>query len=301
MEINQFKASLSLHLLKLTAKLPLSLLQRLGKYLGWFVAQLPIGVTRVTQKNIELCFPELTSVSQRHLTVQTMMHTGQLMMEIGLAWFRSVEENLRFIIKVKNQAVMDAAAEEGKGVIVIAPHLGNWEWLNSYTSQRYPGVMVYSPPKLAQFDAILRQSREIGGGQLAPANAAGIKMVYKHLKQRGVVYILPDQVPGKEGGIVAPFFGVPAVTMTLVSRLANKTGAKVVAVYGKRLPAHKGFEVVYLDADERIYSQDVQTSVTGLNATVEACIRDVPEQYQWSYKRFKRCPELGANIYNLRA
>ena len=300
MDTSKIKVAIYLSFLKLTSKYPLSITQSIGGGLGWFVAQFPAEITQVTQKNIELCFPEVTAKARRRLTVQAMIHTGQLMMEIGAAWFRTAEQNLQLVATVRNQPVMDRAAEAGRGVIVIAPHLGNWEWLNCYTSQRYPGVMIYSPPKHPKFDAILRQSREIGGGQLAPANASGIKMVYKHLKKKGVVYILPDQVPGAEGGTVAPFFGVPAVSMTLVSRLAKKTGARVVAVYGKRLPSHAGFEVVYLDADERIYSDDTQTSVEGLNATVEACVRDAPTQYQWSYKRFKRSPDLGLNVYKFK-
>jgi len=298
LEKNQIKATLSIFFIKLSAKLSLPVAQRLGGALGWLVAQLPVEITQVTQKNIELCFPELPVPARRKLVVESLMHTGYLMMEIGSAWYKSLEDNLGLVAKVTGQSIMDKAAAKGCGVIVIAPHLGNWEWLNWYTSQRHPGVMVYSPPKHEQFDAVLRQSREIGGGQLAPANAAGVKMVYKHLKQGGVVYILPDQVPGKEGGVVASFFGIPAFSMTLVSRLARKTGASVVAVYGKRLPAHRGFEVVYIDADERIYNKDIQLSVAGLNATVEACVRDAPEQYQWGYKRFKRCPQLGLNVYN---
>lgn len=298
MENNQIKAALSVFMIKLSSKFSLPIAQRFGGALGWLVAKLPVEMTKVTQKNIELCFPELPAAARRKLVAESLIHTGYLMMEVGSAWYKSLEVSLGLVVKVTGQSIMDKAAAKGSGVIVIAPHLGNWEWLNCYTSQRHPGVMVYSPPKHEQFDAVLRQSREIGGGQLAPANAAGVKMVYKHLKQGGVVYILPDQVPGKEGGVVASFFGIPAFSMTLVSRLASKTGASVVAAYGKRLPAHKGFEVVYIDVDERIYSKDIQLSVTGLNATVEACIRDAPEQYQWSYKRFKRCPPLGLNIYS---
>jgi len=56
--------------------------------------------------------------------------------------------------------------------------------------------------------------------------------------------------------------------------------------------------VVFKNVDERIYSPDMETSVTGLNATVESCVRDIPEQYQWSYKRFKRGSELYNTIYS---
>jgi KDO2-lipid IV(A) lauroyltransferase len=292
------KTRLSILLLEISSKLSLKSAHFIGACIGWIALRIPGSLLRVTQKNIALCFPEMDKTKRQELVRNSLRHTAYLMMELGLAWLRPVEKNLEKIVNVTGQDIMESAVKQGQGVIVLAPHLGNWEWLNVYTSKIYPGVSVYKQPKQPLFDRILLSSREKGGGQLAPANTAGVKIIYRHLKQGGIVYILPDQVPGTEGGLIAPFFSIPALTMTLVSRLTSKTGAKVVAVYGKRLNHHQGFEVVFKNVDERIYSPDMKTSVTGLNATVESCVRDIPEQYQWSYKRFKRGSELHSTIYS---
>ncbi len=108
--------------------------------------------------------------------------------------------------------------------------------------------------------------------------------------------ILPDQVPEKTAaGGVAPFFGQPSLTIGLIHGLIQKTGCAVASVFAQRVPG--GFKMVVLDADPAIYSEDELTSLTGMNASVEACVRRAPAQYQWEYKRFKRQPD-GRNPYS---
>lgn len=291
------KARLSIFLLGLFSYLSLKNAHRIGHCLSWLALRLPSSLLRVTQKNIDLCFPDKTASQRRALVEQSIRHTACLMLEFGLVWFRSIKTNRAQIVGVKNKHLLDSAVQEGKGVIVLAPHLGNWEWLNSYTTSFYPGITVYKQPKDPLYDQLLIRSREVNGGQLAPATTAGVKSIYRHLKQGGIVYILPDQVPGTEGGLIAPFFGQPALTMTLVSKLLAKTGARAVAIYGQRLEHAQGFDVIFKEVDARIYSHDLLESVSGLNATVEACVRDIPEQYQWSYKRFKRTSEAAQTLY----
>jgi KDO2-lipid IV(A) lauroyltransferase len=102
-----------------------------------------------------------------------------------------------------------------------------------------------------------------------------------------MVGILPDQVPGGNGGINAPFMGVSANTIKLVARLIDRTNCEVVSLCAERLPNAEGFDMIFRPADSEIYSADVETSVAALNRSIENCIRDKPEQYQWEYKRFK--------------
>lgn len=294
---SSLKARFAIFLLGLFSHLSLTRAHRISHCLSWLALHLPNSLLRVTQKNIALCFPEMNASEQRKLVQNSIRHTAYLMSEFGLAWFRPNETNLAHIVGVKNKNLLDTAINEGQGVIVLAPHLGNWEWLNAYTTTFYPGISVYKQPKEPLYDQLLINSREKCGGQLAPATTAGVKSIYRHLKQGGIVYILPDQVPGTEGGLIAPFFGLPALSMTLVSKLLAKTGAKAVAIYGKRLEQDQGFEVVFKEVDARLYSDDLAVSVSGLNATVESCVRDAPEQYQWSYKRFKRTSEAAQTLY----
>ena len=107
--------------------------------------------------------------------------------------------------------------------------------------------------------------------------------------------LLPDQEPAREGGAFAPFFGIPALTMTLVPKLVKKTRCRVVLGLAKRVRG--GFELHYLDPDPRIYAEDESESLAGLNASVELVARLALEQYQWEYKRFRRRPEGEAPFY----
>jgi len=82
--------------------------------------------------------------------------------------------------------------------------------------------------------------------------------------------------------------GQPALTMTLVHGLAQRTGCAVCSCYAERVSG--GFKMVVLEADVAIYSEDQATAVAGLNESVAACVRRAPAQYQWEYKRFRRLP-----------
>jgi KDO2-lipid IV(A) lauroyltransferase len=102
------------------------------------------------------------------------------------------------------------------------------------------------------------------------------------LKQGEAVGILPDQAPSSGEGEWADFFGRPAYTMTLASKLAQKTGASVIMAFGERLRFGRGYHL-HLSRlpDAAIFS------TTGLNQTIEGQIRQCPQQYLWSYNRHK--------------
>jgi KDO2-lipid IV(A) lauroyltransferase len=112
-----------------------------------------------------------------------------------------------------------------------------------------------------------------------------------------MVGILPDQVPGGTGGLFAPFMGVETNTIKLVSRLIDRTNCLVVSLCAMRRSDGQGFDMVFRKADPEIYSKDVETSVAALNRSVEACVRDRPEQYQWEYKRFKDARKGSRHTY----
>lgn len=109
--------------------------------------------------------------------------------------------------------------------------------------------------------------------------------------------ILPDQNPGN-GGVFAPFFGIEANTMTLVHKLAEKTGAGIVIAYADRLPRGQGFITRIHPVDEQgILNREPVAAATALNQAVEMCVREQPTQYQWTYKRFKKRPEGEEKLY----
>jgi KDO2-lipid IV(A) lauroyltransferase len=149
---------------------------------------------------------------------------------------------------------------------------------------RTPFATFYTQPRYPQAELLLRRLREGGASIQFAIDDSGVRRVLRHLRQGGVVSIMPDHVP-RAGGVVAPFFGVAALTMTLLPRLAQRTGATVLMLFVERLP--EGFRVHFRQPSPALSDPDLVTACSAMNAAVEACVRDAFAQYQWNYKRFK--------------
>lgn len=293
--IESLKVILIKVLLRVCSLLPLRGNQVLGAVIGLFAYYLPSDSRRVTQTNLKLCCPELTDFELNALTRQSLIETGKTGCEFGYVWHASLAKVLSTVVRVTNREILDKALEVKKGVIVLAPHLGSWETCGPFLTNCAPTTYLYKPPKLAGFEASMVAFRSRGSASLAPTNRKGIAMLIKALERGEIVGILPDQEPNEEGGVFAPFFGVNALTMTLISRLAAKTGATVVTVFAKRLPRGQGFEIIFGAARTGIDSEDPVTAAAALNMSVEDCVCQVPSQYQWEYRRFKRQPDNSKN------
>ena len=270
---------------------------RLGAFIGRILWMGDSRSTHATKDNIELCFPELSTEQQQKLIKQSLIETGKLFAEFGMVWEWPTEKALSQIRSVKGKEHLDAIAAKGKGVIVLAPHHGNWEMVGLYLSTLRPMAALYKPPKIKALETYMSGVRGRHGSELVPTNKRGVIRLFSILSNKGMVGILPDQVPGGNGGINVPFMGVPANTIKLVSRLIGRTDCEVVSLCAIRLPNAEGFEMVFRPADPEIYSEDVETSVAALNRSVESCVRDHPEQYQWEYKRFKSIRINGKKVY----
>ena len=251
---------------------------------------------KVTQENIALCFPHLTAEQRQALIKQRLTHLGMMVMELPFVWHRPVPQVLATIRHVKGEELITDPLANNQGVLLLAPHIGNWEVVGLYLGQKYPMTSMYQPQANEALDKMVMQARERSGAALVPTNTSGIKAQLKALKKGELVGILPDQTPPKASGEFAPFFNIPALTATLSFNLCQRTGAKVVVAYAQRLPSG-GFDLVIEPAPEGIYSADQLTALTALNGAVEQCIAAIPEQYQWEYKRFRRQPEGGKQYY----
>ena len=194
------------------------------------------------------------------------------------------------IIEVHGRDKLDSARSQGQGVIVLAPHFGNWEVLNFWLSSHFPFTAMYEPPKITNLEPIIRHGRERMGAQSVPTNPRGVAALLKALKRSEAIGILPDQEPDWGSGVFAPFYARDAYTATLLPKLVARTQARVVTGVALRLPG-RGFAIHFLDADERVYSADETVSASGVNASVEASIALEPAQYQWEYKRYRKVIE----------
>ncbi len=286
-------------ILKAMARLPLGVLRALGWFMGNLVWWSNSRSAKITRINIALCFPELSPTEQARLCKQSLQETAKTAMEAAAIWRNSWAWLDNKIVAKEGDDLLRAKLAEGKGVLVLAPHHGNWEVVAPYLASVANLTAMYQPLENPQMDALVLAGRSKLNITMAPTNRKGVMMLFKALQGGTIVGILPDQVPAKDaGGEVAPFMNVPASTMTLVHGLIQRTGCAVCSCYAERVAG--GFKIVVMDADEAIYSADQPTSVAGLNASVEACVRRAPAQYQWEYKRFRRLPPEYPRFYQIK-
>lgn len=283
--------------MRLIGRLPLRALHAIGTTLGGLALRFGNRETRIARRNLELCLPGLAPAEREALLVEAMRDAGRMLAETCRLWTRPQAENLALIREVVGEERIRAALASGRGLIVCAPHLGNWELLNQYLAARTPVSIVYRPARQGFTELLLRRVRQHPGVSQVRAEAAGVRQLFRDLKAGGVLGILPDQQPKQGEGEHALFFGLPALTMTLVSRLLERTDAQVLFAYAERLPDAAGFRIVFLPAPEGMAGSG-RAPLEALNRGVEACVRRVPSQYQWGYKRFSMQPLDRRSVYD---
>jgi KDO2-lipid IV(A) lauroyltransferase len=273
--------------LRTNAHLPLPVLHVIGNFIGSLLAIIPSKRVLTCHTNIEACFPELSDIEQRRLLRKNFRQTACNLMEVGKFWLQPAEKNLALIRSVSGEEYVRHCLKNGKGVILATPHLGSWELFGSYCSSEYPLTSMFRKPPLKGLNKLIKDGREGSGGRYVPTDSSGIRALLKALRKGELIGILPDQVPS-QGGVIAPFFGKPALTMNLLSSLAIKTNATVIFGFAERLPWSRGFRLHFLPPDETITTTSVEESAARINAQVEKCIRMAPDQYLWVYKRFQK-------------
>lgn len=270
--------------------LPWPWLRTLADLLAWAWRRLDARESRVARRNLQLAYPELLPSQREELQRRILRTTARQALETLRFWTRPHAENLARLRERHGQAAYDAALAAGKGVIVVAPHFGNWELLNQWLSARGPIAIVYNPPDSKVGDAFLLRVRGADNIRQVRAEGPAVRQLWKTLKDGGAVGILPDQQPKMGDGEFAPFFGVQALTMTLVSRLAERTGATVLFAWCERINADLEFALHVEPAPDGIADPDPVAAATVLNAMVERIARRDPAQYQWTYKRYGARP-----------
>lgn len=283
--------------LKLFSLGSLSFAHALGTILGKLLYTFPNSLKNTVSTNINYCFPEQTQTEKKNLIRANLIETAKNATEAGPLWLWPMAKLNDYISGGQGFNDLKIEVAKGKGVIIVAPHLGAWEVIGLHCAVFYPMTILYRPPKLKALNDVVKNGREKTGAQLAPTNKSGIRALFKALRQGELIGILPDQDPGKNNGIFVPFFGYPANTITLVSKLAIKTKASVFYSFAERLSNGKGYKVHYYKAKLAINDEPLVQSVESMNKEVECLIRLKPSQYQWSYKRFKTRPDNEAAMY----
>jgi len=270
------------YFLKILARLPLFSFHAIGAALGWVAWLVSPRLRRFSRENLAAAGFDDPALLRRSVT-----ETGKGLLELIPVWFRPQAEVAALLREDDGTpAVVAEARAVGKGVIFVTPHLGCFEVTAQWYAERIgPVTALFSPPKRSFMQRLILSGRQKPSLKLARPDLAGVRALFSALRAGEAVGILPDQTPRRGEGAWAEFFGRPAYTMTLVQRLAEKTGAPIVLVYARRLARGAGYVG---HAEAMPPRQPGETPERHLNRALEDLIRRCPSQYLWSYNRYKR-------------
>ena len=262
--------------------IPLCLIQVIGVLIGHIFNLLNtrsrnLLVSNLTNSNIYNNKSDLKKAINKNIG-----ETGKTILEGFAIWLSKESRILKWVKEVKGLDEVHEAQKNNKGIIFLTPHLGCYEITSIYYGSKYPLTVLYRPPRQKWLVNLIKKGRQKGLNKLAPTDKSGVKQILKALRNGEAVGILPDQAANKGEGEWVEFFGRPAYTMVLVSRLAKKTGANLVMAFGERLDNGKGFKIHFKSIDP-----DAVSTPKKLNKLMEDEIRKAPTQYLWNYDKHK--------------
>ncbi|HWU68750.1 MAG TPA: LpxL/LpxP family Kdo(2)-lipid IV(A) lauroyl/palmitoleoyl acyltransferase [Stenotrophobium sp.] len=278
---------LAIGLLWLLCWLPVPAIVGFGKGLGWLFGKLAKSRRHVVRVNLKLCFPRLDAAAREKLVNEHFMALGAGIFEAGLAWF-APDWRLRGRGEVVGLEHLDAAMQDGHGVLLLTGHFTTLEMGARYLCLAdRPFHAMYRPINNPLIDYFMHRWREARSGLPAlPKN--DLKKLVRALRQGHCIWYGPDQSLDVRNAIHVPFFGVPTLTLTATSKLAQMGRARVVPYFPARINGR--YRVTFLPALENFPTDDEAADAAMINRMLEAGINIAPAQYFWSHRRFKHPP-----------
>lgn len=268
----------------------------IGKTMGYLVAYMRPRLRKRAVEHVRRYLMHTTgSVDEKKanaLALEALSNAGVSICDALLLWWLPYHKTSEWVDETGwIQVLILQHIHPERGTLFLTPHLGCFEMAGLWIGHEQVITSMYRPPRQKWLDTLMRKGREVGNVRLVPADLKGVRALLKALKKGESVGMLPDQVPRQGEGIWAPFFGHPAYTMTLLSRLRQQTQAHCVIVVAERLPwtegIHLHFQVLSVNEEKENKSMVIEEDVKHLNAVIESAIQCYPSQYMWGYNRYK--------------
>lgn len=266
-------------LFRLLSFLPLWLLHAIGKTLGWLIYGLSSSYRKQLKENITLA-------GYGEYRQQAIGEIGKSVFELPFIWYASRKRVMRHVT-LDNWALAEQALNDKKGVIFLTPHIGCFEVAAQVLAQHTPVTVLYRPPRKDYLKPLIEAGRSRHNLFLAPTDLSGVRKLLKALKKGQAIGLLPDQVPHQGEGVWASFFGKPAYTMTLPAKLHTLSQAQIIVGYAERRSLGRGYVVHFRQFNET-FTDAPKQQAEAINLSMEKLIAEHPEQYLWSYNRYKK-------------
>ncbi len=286
---------LGIALIWLAHFLPRALLARAGSALGMLLYALAGARRRIVFANLRTCFPALSVAARRQLARDHFHAFGRSLLEHGVLWWGS-KADIEALVRVEGLEHWRGMAN--RSVILLAPHFIGLDMGGiRLGAEGHRLNSIYSRQKSTAADEAFLRGRVRFGQSTLFARQDGIRPLIRSLKNGEPVYYLPDMDLGARDSVFAPFFGVPAATISGLSRIAAIAGAVIVPCVTRQLPGSAGYVVKLYPAWEDFPTGDPVADATRMNQFIEARVREMPAQYYWLHKRFKTRPPGETSFY----
>ena len=283
-----------LALMLLMSWLPSRVLWVMGIAFGTIVSRLPTPNRRFAERNIELCFPEMTLPERRQLVKRHFQLSGYAILSLGVTWFSPPWRMKRFIT-LRDKHHIDDAFAAGKNVVLLAPHFIGLDMGGVRLSMERKYVSMYRKARDPLLEYLFQRRSRFGG--IIVERSASLKSLIRYIRDGRPFYYLPDQDMGERASVFVPFFGIPAATVTALSRIAEVTNSAVVPCITRALPNGRGYETRLYPPLENFPTDDPVEDARRMNREIEQWVREMPEQYMWTYRRFKTRPNGEPSLY----
>lgn len=280
--------------------LPLSWQLRLGRLAGALSYRLARGRRTVVEQNLRVCFPEKTAAEHQALCREHFAALGMSVVEMAMGWYGNTAAIERHV-EIEGLEYLSAALAQGNGVILFSAHFTSFEIFFPVLRQHCPRLSgMYKVQRNPLMNDVMNAGRGRNFDHLFPKD--NVREMLRELGRNAVIWYASDQKYAGSNSALIPFFGVPAMTNTSISRLAASTGAVVLPYFCRRLPGRQPKYLATIGAAMPEFSgNDAVNDVRRFVALLEEYIRQCPEQYWWVHQRFKGRPGSLPDIYSTRS
>lgn len=283
-------------LLRLTVFLPQSLRLALGRTLGTLIHRLAKARRHITEVNIDHCFPGLDRPARQAMVKETLQENAIGLLETAMAWWSS-DETLRRITHFTGVEHLEAAKAEGRGVLMLGAHFTTLDIGGRLARLCSDFDVIYRASKNPVMDRLICRNREKFFGHVI--ERSDIRQILRCLKSGRIVWYAPDQDYGRKHSVFAPFFGVPAASITATARLARMNRSPVLFIRHCR-DANGHYHVDFSPVLADYPGDDEVENATRINREIERGVLRCPTQYMWVHRRFKTRPEGEPPFYQMK-
>lgn len=284
--------------MRLLVLLPFRWQLAIGRMLGRCLSIALFPKRRIADRNLSVCFPELSDAERKKLRRRHFESIGMAVSEMAMAWFGS-EDRIRALVTLTGVEHLQHALAKGSGVILFSAHFTTLEFPFAALKPHCTRVCgMYRDQRNEMWNVLMHMGRSRNIDDLIPKGS--VRAMIKALKQNSVVWYAPDQAYQRKYSALVPFFGEPAMTNTATSRIAAMTGATVLTYFTRRLEDYSGYVVEIGAPLDNFPTEDFVADTTRLMEKLADFVRSCPDQYCWIHKRFKGRPPPYPDIYRAR-